>query len=80
MQLYEKEIDALYSNKGFKDEPGSLAEDAGLPIINNAFACRAFSLTLPSFKDDTPDDIDNFTLGVDSLQVLALSSALSHVI
>ncbi|OCL12111.1 acetyl-CoA synthetase-like protein [Glonium stellatum] len=79
VQLYEKEIDALYSNEGFQDELGSLTEDADLPTVK-VFLRRVFSLTLPSFKDDRSDDTDIFALGADSLQVLALSSALSHAV
>jgi len=77
VQLYEKEIDALYSNEGIGEQLGNLLEGADIPAIK-AFLCQAFILTIPTFPKDGGDNDDIFNFGADSLQALALSSALSH--
>lgn len=77
VQLYEKEIDALYSNEGIGEQLGNLPEGADIPAIK-AFLCQAFSLTILTFPKDGGDNEDIFNFGADSLQALALSSALSH--
>jgi acyl carrier protein len=76
---YEREIDALYSNEGLADQLGRLETDADREAIGD-FLRRAFLLNLPAFKEDTAEDTDIFRLGADSLDVLAISSAINHAI
>ncbi|KAF7192480.1 Non-canonical non-ribosomal peptide synthetase FUB8 [Pseudocercospora fuligena] len=75
--LYESEIEALYSNESSDDELGILSKDADLAStkewIRKAFKAKGFEI-----PDDAPDDADIFNYGMDSLQVMALSSTLSH--
>lgn len=75
--LYEKEIDALYSNEGFADQLGELTSDADETAVNS-FIRQAAHLTLNQVPEDVADETDLFSYGIDSLQVLGLSSALSH--
>lgn len=75
--IYAEEIDALYSNEGFADQLGQLGNDADETAVNK-FVRQAISLTLAKVPQDVEDTTDLFTYGVDSLQVLGLSSALSH--
>lgn len=77
VDLYEREIDALYSNEGFHEELGQLPTNADLETTK-AFLRKAVGLTVPGFKENASDDTDFFKLGVDSLQVLGLASTLSH--
>lgn len=80
---YDAEIDALYLNEGqgFSDQLGAFDRDAGLPATRD-FLRKAFRLVLADFKDSpsATDDSDIFELGADSLQVMALASALSSAI
>ncbi|KAK8189129.1 uncharacterized protein BKA78DRAFT_253737 [Phyllosticta capitalensis] len=87
VQLYEKEIDALYLNEGqgFEEKLGKFDKSSDLPATME-FLRNAFKLVLTSlqgsaeFADKLEDDMDIFDLGVDSLQVMALSSALSSAL
>ncbi|KAF2091877.1 acetyl-CoA synthetase-like protein [Saccharata proteae CBS 121410] len=77
VKAYATEIDALYSHEGFDDKLPKFDRDADFTGIRN-FLRQAFELTLPGFKGNVSNDTDIFSLGVDSLQVMALSSSLSH--
>ncbi|KAL1619001.1 putative NRPS-like protein biosynthetic cluster [Diplodia seriata] len=77
--LYSQELDALYSNEGFDEQLGKLSKDADLPTIRE-FVRNAISLTVPLFKAEHTNDLDILDLGVDSLQVMALASSISHAI
>ncbi|KAB2569665.1 Non-canonical non-ribosomal peptide synthetase FUB8 [Lasiodiplodia theobromae] len=79
VNLYAQEFDALYSSESFDEQLGNLPKDADLPTIR-AFVRNAISLTVPLFKDEHTDDQDILDLGVDSLQVMALASSISHAI
>ncbi|GME52518.1 putative nrps-like enzyme [Neofusicoccum parvum] len=79
IRLYEPELEALYSNEGFDEQLGKLNKDADLPTAR-AFIRKAIALTVSEFQDEHSDDQDIFDLGVDSLQVMALASALSHAL
>ncbi|EKG14498.1 AMP-dependent synthetase/ligase [Macrophomina phaseolina MS6] len=79
INAYADEIDALYSSEGFDEQLGKLDRNADLPTTR-AFVRQAVKLVVPLFKDEHSDDQDIFDLGVDSLQVMALSSALSHAL
>ncbi|OJD34061.1 nrps-like enzyme [Diplodia corticola] len=79
VDLYSPELDALYSNEGFDEQLGKLAKDADLPTTRT-FVRNAIALTVPLFKDEHSDDHDILDLGVDSLQVMALASSISHAI
>ncbi|KAL1643566.1 putative NRPS-like protein biosynthetic cluster [Didymella pomorum] len=71
---FKDEIEALYADKGYSSDPNQASEeDAELATKIHAVFFRSLS----SFQKDTPDDIDIFSLGVDSLDVLALTSAIN---
>ncbi|KAI9709750.1 MAG: putative NRPS-like protein biosynthetic cluster [Bogoriella megaspora] len=78
-QLYESEINALYSNEDYDEKLGTLEPTADLPSIRD-FVRRAIAVTIPDIQEDLQDDADIFSFGVDSLQTLGLSSALSHAL
>ncbi|CAK1358177.1 unnamed protein product [Cercospora beticola] len=77
--LYAAEIEALYSNEGTFDELGPLLVDRNVGInpameyLRKAFKAKGFEM-----PDDVSPDADIFSYGIDSLQVMALSSILSH--
>ncbi|KAF2087275.1 acetyl-CoA synthetase-like protein [Saccharata proteae CBS 121410] len=77
LKLFEAEIDALYLTEGF--DIGTFDKDFDL-LAARTFLHKAFALTIPAFKGDVNDNTDIFDLGADSLQVMALSSALSQAI
>ncbi|KAF2137904.1 uncharacterized protein K452DRAFT_291256 [Aplosporella prunicola CBS 121167] len=86
--LYAAEIDALYLNEGqgFSEQLGAFSKDFDLDAMK-AFLRNAFKLILPSYAAhsegkaaDALDAADIFDLGADSLQVMALASALSSAI
>ncbi|EOD47580.1 putative nrps-like enzyme protein [Neofusicoccum parvum UCRNP2] len=83
VSTYDAEIDALYLNEGlgFSEQLGALKEDSGLPATKD-FVRRAFQLVITNFKDsvNATDDSDIFELGADSLQAMALASALASAI
>ncbi|PPJ51355.1 hypothetical protein CBER1_10052 [Cercospora berteroae] len=76
-ELYKNEIEALYSNEGRDDELGPLCKDvdaAGAKeYLRRAFKAKDFAIPVDAF-----DNTDIFSYGIDSLQVMALSSTLSH--
>ena len=74
---FKEEIEALYSDEGYSsDLEQDFNDDAELVEKVRA----VFTRSLPSFKQDTPDNVDIFSLGVDSLGVLALTNALNKTI
>ena len=75
--LYEKQIDALYSNEGFADQLEKLDTSANIETVQ-ALVRNAIHLTLPKVPRDCQDNDDLFAFGADSLQILGLSSALNH--
>ncbi|KAK4897921.1 hypothetical protein LTR27_004305 [Elasticomyces elasticus] len=75
--LYKDEIEALYSNEANGKLLGTLDESADLPTIRT-FLRNAMRLAGLLFPDNAKDTEDIFSYGVDSLQVLAVSSTLSH--
>ncbi|KAK5709871.1 putative secondary metabolism biosynthetic enzyme [Elasticomyces elasticus] len=75
--LYKAEIEALYSNEAHGKLLGTLDESADLPTIRT-FLRNAMRLAGLRFPDNAKDTEDIFSYGVDSLQVLAVSSTLSH--
>jgi thioester reductase-like protein len=77
-ELYQPEIDALYSNEANAEQLGRLDSDADVDTIKQ-YLRRAIRLAGLNVPEGVPDDADFFTFGVDSLQVLALSSILSKV-
>jgi thioester reductase-like protein len=75
--LYAEEIEALYSNEASDEELGRLQPGSDLPSIK-AFLRKLFKVKDLPIPNDASDDADLFSFGVDSLQVLALSTTLSH--
>lgn len=74
---FKDEIEALYADEGYSSDPSPTSDDdAQLSTKIHA----VFARTLPSFVEDTADDVDIFSLGVDSLDVLALTNALNKAI
>jgi thioester reductase-like protein len=77
-ELYQAEIDALYSNEANAEQLGKLPEGTDIDGIKH-YLRRAIQLAGLNVPGDVSDETDFFTFGVDSLQVLALSSLLSSV-
>ncbi|KAF1351721.1 acetyl-CoA synthetase-like protein [Lizonia empirigonia] len=74
---FKDEIEAIFADKGYASEPYS-DSDGDVELTSKVHA--VFSLALSAFQEDTPDDVDIFSLGVDSLDVLALTNALNKAI
>ncbi|KAK4498360.1 hypothetical protein PRZ48_011018 [Zasmidium cellare] len=79
VELYKAEIDALYANESGDDEVGKLPVDADISTIKS-FLRQAFKSKELDIPESSSDDEDIFSFGVDSLQVLALSSTLNHAL
>jgi thioester reductase-like protein len=74
---FKDEIEALYADEGYSSDPSQSLNDSA------ELASRVhdiFTRSLSSFQKDTVDDIDIFSLGVDSLDVLTLTNALNKAI
>ncbi|KAG9197068.1 hypothetical protein G6514_002473 [Epicoccum nigrum] len=74
---FKDEIEALYADEGYSSDPSPTSDDDA-QLSKKVHA--VFARTLPSFREDTADDVDIFSLGVDSLDVLALTNALNKAI
>ncbi|KAJ4324199.1 hypothetical protein N0V94_001411 [Neodidymelliopsis sp. IMI 364377] len=74
--LFKDEIEALYADEGYSSDPNQDLDDAALASKIHTVFTRA----LHSFKEETKNDTDIFSLGVDSLDVLALTNALNKSI
>lgn len=74
---YEKEIDALYGDESSQDKLGKASPDADLDQTKLLLR-RAIETTGLPFPQSATDDVDFFGYGVDSLQVVALSKALTN--
>lgn len=74
---FKNEIEALYSDEGYSSNTENESND-DTDLIGKVHA--VFARSLPSFKQNTPDDVDIFSLGVDSLAVLALVNTLNKAI
>lgn len=74
---FKDEIESLYADEGYaSEESQDTANDDDMKTkIHNTF-----SRALARFKDDTSNDTDIFSLGVDSLDVLTLIKALKKAI
>lgn len=77
LDCYHGEINALYSNEASDDQLGNLPKGTDLGTTKNLLR-KALALKCAAVPNDAPDDADLFGFGVDSLQVLALCSTLSH--
>ncbi|KAH9824637.1 Acetyl CoA synthetase-like protein [Teratosphaeria destructans] len=77
VELFKNEVEALYSNEGSDDQLGKLEPGASLSDVKN-FLRKVFKIKGLAIPEDAADDADLFAYGTDSLQVLALSSTLSH--
>lgn len=74
---FKDEIEALYADEGYVSDPNQhLDGNSDLTSTIHTVFVRA----LPSFLEDTADDVDIFSLGVDSLDVLALTNALKKAV
>lgn len=76
IDLYDREIEALYSNENRSEDLRTLAADADATTTKK-FLLDAFKLKNIPIPDNVADDADIFAYGVDSLQVLALTSILN---
>ncbi|KAG9185655.1 hypothetical protein G6011_06986 [Alternaria panax] len=74
---FKDEIEALYADEGYSSDPN---QEADIDIALEGKIHAVFSRALPSFHEDTADDVDVFSLGVDSLDVLALTNALNKAV
>ncbi|KAF4553644.1 AMP-binding enzyme-like protein 20 [Elsinoe fawcettii] len=75
--LYEKEVDALYSNESYADQIVQLDPSADDAQIRETVR-KAIALALPDLPNDIEDSADLFSYSIDSLGVLGLTSALNH--
>ncbi|KAF3034330.1 putative secondary metabolism biosynthetic enzyme [Didymella heteroderae] len=74
---FKDEIEALYADEGYSSDPSQgFKDDAELATKIHA----VFVHSLSSFAKEIPDDVDIFSLGVDSLDVLALTNALNKAV
>ncbi|GAB7340817.1 hypothetical protein MBLNU457_7181t1 [Dothideomycetes sp. NU457] len=76
--LYEKEIEALYSNEAFADQLAKLSPGASRSEILETVR-KAIQLSLPNLPHDVKNNEDLLAYGVDSLGILGFASALNHV-
>ena len=77
MASFEDEIEALYANEGYVSDTIQ-GSDGDVDLTSKIH--EIFSHSLLNFQEDTADDTDIFGLGVDSLDVLALTNALNEAI
>lgn len=75
--LFTDEIEALYADEDYSSAPNQ--EVNGDTTLTSKIRA-VFSHALPSFQEETADDVDIFSLGVDSLDVLSLTNALNKSI
>jgi thioester reductase-like protein len=74
---FKDEIEALYADEGYLSDTDQ-ETDSDVALESKIHA--VFVHALPSFQDDTANDVDIFSLGVDSLDVLALTNALNKAV
>ncbi|XPS96951.1 hypothetical protein M3J09_006198 [Ascochyta lentis] len=74
---FKDEIEALYADEGYSSDPN---QDSGSDVELISKIHSVFVRSLPAFQEDTADEVDIFSLGVDSLDVLALTNALNKAI
>lgn len=75
--VFKDEIEALYADEGYSsDSNQGVNENAELAHkIHDVFVS-----SLSTFQKSTADDVDIFSLGVDSLDVLALANAINKAV
>ncbi|KAI4730884.1 acetyl-CoA synthetase-like protein [Aureobasidium sp. EXF-10728] len=81
-ELYQSEIEALYSNEGAAESLGQIDASADEATIRD-FVKQAIRLALPKVPeqfDDEGYEADLFSFGIDSLQVLALANTIGHAL
>ncbi|KAJ4991642.1 L-aminoadipate-semialdehyde dehydrogenase (nonribosomal peptide synthetase) [Stagonosporopsis vannaccii] len=71
------EVEALYADEGYSNDPNQGAN--GDKELSGKIH-EVFARSLPAFQRDTANDVDIFSLGVDSLDVLALTNAINKAI
>lgn len=76
IKAYENEINVLYGDESTEDKLGKARSDADLDQTK-ALVRAAIEIKGLPFPQDAADDADIFNYGVDSLQVLGLSKALT---
>ncbi|KAI4701882.1 putative NRPS-like protein biosynthetic cluster [Alternaria sp. Ai002NY15] len=74
---FKDEIEALYADEGYSSDP---TQDADGDVALASKIRAVFARNLHSFHDDVADDVEIFSLGVDSLDVLALTNALNKAV
>lgn len=79
VDLYRPEIEALYSNEASDEQIGKLDPGAEMHEVRET-VIKVLKLAGVGLPDDAPGDADVFSYGTDSLQVLAVSSKLSHAL
>lgn len=75
--LFQNEIEAIYSNEGFAEQLGNLDAKADGAAVKE-FIRRAIHLAMPNVPQNVDESADIFSFGVDSLAVLGLASAINH--
>ncbi|KAJ4343931.1 hypothetical protein N0V95_006533 [Ascochyta clinopodiicola] len=74
---FKDEIEAVYNDEGYASDPNQ-DSDQGSELISKIHS--VFVRSLPAFQEDTGNEVDIFSLGVDSLDVLALTNALNKAV
>ncbi|KAH6622020.1 hypothetical protein C7974DRAFT_473418 [Boeremia exigua] len=77
VKAFQDEVEALYNDEGSSSDQ---SHNPGKVVALTSKIHEVMSRSLPSFQKDVPDDVDIFSLGVDSLDVLALTNALNKAI
>jgi thioester reductase-like protein len=76
ISAYEKEIDTLYGDESTDDKLGKASSDYDFDQTKALLRAAIENKSIP-FPASASDDADFFNYGVDSLQVVALSKALT---
>lgn len=74
---FKDEIEALYADVEYSSDPAQ-GSNGDMELATKLHTI--FSQSLSLFRQDTADDADIFSLGVDSLDVLALTNAVNKAI
>lgn len=77
VEAFGDEIEALYFDEGYASDPSQ--ENSSLSDIEKEIHA-VFSRSLTAFHEDTTNDTDIFSLGVDSLDVLTVTKALKKAL
>lgn len=78
--LLHDEIEALYADEGYASDEHGRRDSSDQHVWMSHKIRTIFAQIVPSFTEEVGDEVDIMSLGVDSLHVLALASALKKEI